>query len=396
MTTRRSQERIRPPDTDAIVIAVMGETGAGKSEFIGRVTGKPTHVNDSLTPEARGVIAYSLHLPAMDVWPARKVELLDCPGFDDGTEPSRKIINAILAYLMQHYQRDKVHGIIYMIDITRPRVSGRTLVSLSIFRALCGVEFYENVVLGTTHWDELREEATGQAREDELKSVPEFWGTLYQRGSQIRQIGRGHYNGASREDMSIICDIANTHQPRFLLVQEEMQSGLDASQTSPIIELNEWQEFHKQLRRLKRNSSGQINQHQSRLQKEKDQEVAEMSQTLRDEELRFAGDQARLERREQEVQRLMDDIRATNEQRGHANPRASDEELRRLAQEKHELEASLRQRERHALEKVLRKCRRYGRGGSSKTRISCGSCGHGIDSREQRFYRKWRQKKNDL
>ena len=392
MTTRRSQERIRPPDTDAIVIAVMGETGAGKSEFIGRVTGKPTHVNDSLTPEARGVIAYPLHLPAMDGRPAREVQLLDCPGFDDGTEPSRKIINAILAYLMQHYQRDKVHGIIYMIDITRPRVSGRTLVSLSIFRALCGVEFYANVVLGTTHWDELRDEATGQARQNELESVPEFWGTLSKRGSQIRQIRRGNHSGPSREDMSIICNIANTYKPKFLLVQEEMQSGLDASQTSPIIELNEWQQFHKQLSRLKRESNGQISQHQSRLKREKDQEVAEMNQTLRDEELRFAGDQARLERREREVQRLMDDMRATNEQRGHANPQASDEELRMLAQEKHELEASLSHHKQHALEKVLRKCKRYGRGKSSKTRISCSGCGHGIDSKRQCFYRKWRQR----
>ena len=388
MAALRSQERVRPPAADAIIIAVMGETGAGKSKFVGRVTGEPTYVNDSLTPQARGVIAYPLHLPAMDGWPAREVQLLDCPGFDDGTEPSREIINAILAYLMQHYQRRQLHGIIYMIDITKPRVSGHTLVNLAIFRALCGVDYYANVVLGTTRWDELRYQATGQAREDELKAVPEFWGTLFQRGSKVRKISHGRGDAAIRENRSIIYDIAKNHEPKFLLVQEEMQSGLDTSQTSPIIELNEWQQFRERLRRLEWKSRRDINQHQMRLRTERDRAVTDMDQTLQDVELGFASDKARLQRRERQVQRLMDDMRVTNEQIGHADPRASEEELRSLAQDKHDLEASTRQHEQQTLEKILRKCKRYGRGCSSATRIPCSKCGHRIDRRSQRFYRK--------
>ena len=383
---------------EPIIIAVMGETGAGKSEYIGRVTGEPTNVSDSLQPQARDVIAYPLRLPRTKDRPARHIRLLDCPGFDDGTKPDREIITAILDYLKRYYRRHQVHGIIYMIDITKPRMTGRSLVHLSIFRALCGEDYYANVVLGTTHWDELKDEATGEGREHGLKTVDQYWGSLCRRGSEVRRITRGNRDTASEADMLIIRDIANHYQPKLLRVQEEMDSGLDTSQTSTILELNEWQEYYSQLKQLKRKAKHQINQHRMQLRTETEREVAMMNGDLHEEELRFAGDQTRLRDRQREVQRLIDDVKAHNDRQQNGSPRTSDEGVARLAQEKHRKEAILQQDERRELHSVLQTCDRYGKGHSNTTSFMCDSknCESRIDSTTQRFYREYQYQHSEL
>ena len=392
MQASRSRERARPSDDGPIVIAVMGETGAGKSDFVGRITGEPTHVNASLTPQARGVIAYSLPLPPQGGRPNRSVQLLDCPGFDNGGMPDRDIISAIIEYLRTHYRRSQVHGIIYMIDITRPRLTGRALVDLEIFKELCGKDYYKNVVLGTTHWDQLRQRATGQRREDELKTVPGFWGTMFDQGSKVRRIMHTNGTDASDADMMIIHDIANNYQQEWLRVQEEMNRGVETSETSAMLELDEWERFYGQLRQLKRDSRGHIRQHKMQLRTEREAEAAMMNEGLRTEELRFAEDRAQLRDQERKIRRLADEARARQEQNHNGSPRTNAAEISRLEHEKHRRTTSIEEGDQRELERVLQTCIRYGRGRSARARptsFPCNSkkCTKIINSTTERFYR---------
>lgn len=61
--------------------------------------------------------------------------------------------------------------------------------NLSLFKKLCGPNAFQNVVIATTMWEEVREE-DGQKRLDELTSNPDFWGAMITGGSQVVK----HYN----------------------------------------------------------------------------------------------------------------------------------------------------------------------------------------------------------
>jgi GTPase SAR1 family protein len=105
----------------SVLIALMGETGVGKTSFARRVTGDDSiQFNSSLTPERAGAVrAYSLWLTSRDGGRRYHVTLIDCAGFDSIEEPDAAIINAIVDHLNVTYSRDqKLHGIIYTLDIT--------------------------------------------------------------------------------------------------------------------------------------------------------------------------------------------------------------------------------------------------------------------------------------
>lgn len=78
----------------------------------------------------------------------------------------------------------KLTAILYLHDITHPRLEGSALSNFSMFRKLCGPVFYSNVILATTFWSQV-DESLGRRREAELRSNEDFWGTMVQRGSEV-------------------------------------------------------------------------------------------------------------------------------------------------------------------------------------------------------------------
>lgn len=99
----------------------MGETGVGKTSFVRRVTGdEKIRPNHTITPQRSGsaVVPYRFRISSRDGNRSWNITLIDCPGFDNIDAPDNNIIKSILDYLHRTYeQHQKLHGIIYMLDI---------------------------------------------------------------------------------------------------------------------------------------------------------------------------------------------------------------------------------------------------------------------------------------
>jgi hypothetical protein len=72
-------------------------------------------------------------------------------------------------------------GIIYLHDITNPRLSGSTLKTLKILQQFCGEENYPKIVFATTMWQDARHapqgEKAAERRHKELER--DFWDPMF-------------------------------------------------------------------------------------------------------------------------------------------------------------------------------------------------------------------------
>ncbi|KAF5388966.1 hypothetical protein D9757_005041 [Collybiopsis confluens] len=157
-------------DDDVVVVAVMGNTGSGKSSFIQLLSGNASvKTSDSLHSETIDVQCVDF----VDEETGRNVILVDTPGFDDSRDgiTDTDILKRITNFLLQEYDnKRKLNGIIYIHSIASTRFGGQSVRNLTMFKNLCGAETYKNVVILTTFWDDKSSRRLGESREAELKT----------------------------------------------------------------------------------------------------------------------------------------------------------------------------------------------------------------------------------
>lgn len=102
-----------------------------------------------------------------------------------------------------------------------------------MFRCLCGNNFFSNVFLVTTFWDELKDVDTGEKRERELLKKPDWWGEMKSNGSHIRR-----FSNTQKSAVDLLWEVAGL-PPVALQVQKEMiEQGLDIEKTTAGVALN--------------------------------------------------------------------------------------------------------------------------------------------------------------
>jgi hypothetical protein len=331
------------------------------------------------------------------------ITLIDCPGFDDPSATEAETITAILTYLNTTYHQGKrLHGIIYMLNITDKRVRGIDRRNIAIFQRLCGEEFYPNVVLGTTNWDQLNNVAEGEDRERELMTNPRFWGNLAKEGSKLRRIG---INGTAHDDdVAIVLEIARNHHPRVLHAQEEMNSGLAPSETSAAREVDVWKIFLEEVRRMSNelwqtrlSYQEQIAHNGALLQRDLEEFEANLSKEDEERALQLARDKEetefqrkRLERRLNADQDWADNDFPRHSQRLRAQQRENHQRrVQQLEEEVTSKRLALRERRREEDELKVKECRRR----TTARELVCGGprsggCRRKINVNREQFYRK--------
>jgi hypothetical protein len=331
------------------------------------------------------------------------ITLIDCPGFDDPLATEAETITAILTYLNTTYhQGQKLHGIIYMLNITDKRIRGIDRRNIAIFQRLCGVGFYPNVVLGTTNWDQLKTVAEGEDREKELMTNPQFWGNLAKEGSKLRRIG---INGTAHHgDMDIVLEIARNHHARVLRAQEEMNSGLTPSETSAAREVDVWNFFLEEARRMsselwqrRLSYQEQIAQNGAQRRRELEEVAANLSKEDEERALQLARDKEEtefqrkcLEKRLNGERDWADDNFTRHSQRLRDQQRENHQ--RRVQQLEEELtnkRLALQERMREEHKQNVKKCTRR----TTTRELVCGGprsggCRRKINVNREQFYRK--------
>lgn len=111
-------------------------------------------------------------------------------------------------------------GILYLHRISDNRMGSTPLKNLTMFKKLCGENFFERVILTTTMWSEGAshdsEEMTYIEREEELKR--DYWAQMIDRGSVTLRFRRTQASAWSIIDHLIAVNSAK----RWMRVQEEL------------------------------------------------------------------------------------------------------------------------------------------------------------------------------
>ncbi|KAK2773124.1 hypothetical protein FQN53_004266 [Emmonsiellopsis sp. PD_33] len=186
------------------IFGVLGKTGVGKSTFIDILGGR----NSSGHPP---VICHGLESCTNDLeyYEATvdnsPVYLIDTPGFDD----SRMTDEQIMRLIVENLQNDKLlKGLIYLHDITQPRMGRLAENHMFLFEKLCGVQSFQNIMLVTTRWvknpwADVEESERQLAREEELKG--KYWKEMIAHGSTV-----AHHDGTAGSARRIITWLLNT------------------------------------------------------------------------------------------------------------------------------------------------------------------------------------------
>ncbi|EAU87543.2 hypothetical protein CC1G_12342 [Coprinopsis cinerea okayama7 len=232
---------VSPPKSTKL-IALMGATGSGKSSMINAIVGKDVaEVGHSLESATAEVQQYTFS------YRGAEIRIIDTPGFNDfreeGSLSDLDILNMIAAFMHKEYEDDfKFSGIIYLHNISAPKVDRMGIRNMNVFKGLCGADFMKNVVIATTCWD-LVEKGEGEDNETELQEGEGLLKDFLDGGATF--VRTGHFESGALPDGGSfftphqVLDHVLSLDPSFVQMQEEMAHVPCVAETTAGGELKE-------------------------------------------------------------------------------------------------------------------------------------------------------------
>ncbi|KAH7102379.1 P-loop containing nucleoside triphosphate hydrolase protein [Auriculariales sp. MPI-PUGE-AT-0066] len=210
------------------IIVVVGQSGAGKSDFINHATGNGNQaVGHTLASETS-------HVTLIDCTVRGKVcALIDCPGFDDtGDRSDVSIFNELAGYIHAIDPtggHNHITGILFVHRISDNRFTTLQSRIARTIAKICGEPAMKNAVICTTHWDTIPEKL-GKQRLTELREKP-GWSQMVQNGTKtVRHSNKSDYAWADssvtpqKNAQNIIRDMLK-NGPVPLQIIEELKRG---------------------------------------------------------------------------------------------------------------------------------------------------------------------------
>ncbi|KAJ2915316.1 hypothetical protein MD484_g5108, partial [Candolleomyces efflorescens] len=183
-TVARKLEKTSILQESNVIILVLGAPLSGKSTFINNYFSNPhlAPVHHQLFPPSHDMTGY-LHIRDTDKvgWDGRSVVLVDTPGPFSWKSDDLGIVKDIVELLLKGRELEQTIRILYLHDISTPKMSVDVLMSLSLLKALCGQTAWKNVWMATTQWNLT----PGGDYSD--TTDPSFMGPLPPRGFQERE-----------------------------------------------------------------------------------------------------------------------------------------------------------------------------------------------------------------
>jgi energy-coupling factor transporter ATP-binding protein EcfA2 len=186
-------------ESKPIVIFVTGETGVGKSTFIRHTTGLDVKVSDKLEACKRRcasnpngqflIVKTGTQKVQLFQIPGTNVYLADSPGFGDTYRNDASILAAVDSCLADTFKQDiKLAGVLFLHSLLEARMKSGAMKNLLMFKKMVGAGNLHKCRLITTKWS-LQDRAISEQRETELRTNPNFWKPLIERGAQIDRFG---------------------------------------------------------------------------------------------------------------------------------------------------------------------------------------------------------------
>ena len=298
-----------------------------------------------------------------------KFVLVDTPGFNDTFRDEKDILQEITTWLSKTYASGKrLNGILYLHPIVNTRVEGSSLLSLQIFRKLCGPQCYKHIFLCTTFWD-IVDESVGERREAELCGSEELWGLMRQQGSAVVRI-RDYY-----KTKDILLEIAQKSSI-VLDVQREV-----VEESRPMENTSAGQLIDQQTAEAKQALAQQKKMAQIAAANKLAAEDATQARKLREE-------QERSEQLQKHQASLLEEQRIRNDQLQKQLQEAAEMKARSEQERKSRLESEAREQQQ------VQKREREKAEGEKKAREA--QCARELATRQQRWYRQDRARRLKL
>jgi hypothetical protein len=103
-----------------------------------------------------------------EIWPAiihgQQYLFVDTPGFAAGDMNDMDIFEDIMNCLIAIGPFVTIAGVLFLHDIKKDRMTAGELKTVRWLQCFCGPQFYQNITLVTTKWDELKQKALVKAR----------------------------------------------------------------------------------------------------------------------------------------------------------------------------------------------------------------------------------------
>jgi hypothetical protein len=222
---------VTPTPTNASMVLVMGETGAGKSYFVKALapdnesvvvghsmkscSSPHTRFNSVFLTSGTGTqISMGVHsmVGGTDVY------LVDTPGFNDTVRSNGDIILEISKGLLaQKALGMKLMGIIYLHDITQYKWTGALKRQLKIVKLIAGQENFKHILLVTTKWGDEARKDEFEDRQAELED--DYWEDLVGKGARVLK-----FDGTAESAKGIVSQL-NSNVDVELALQRQMTTG---------------------------------------------------------------------------------------------------------------------------------------------------------------------------
>jgi hypothetical protein len=213
------------------------------------------------------------------------VNLIDTPGWDDTHRTDTDILTLIGDHLGNLFGADQLlQGVVLLQPITGTRVYGTERKRTRLFEKICGMSAFPNIVIATTMWSDVVDQAAAHQRVQERIGSPEFWGSMVQGGARVMK----HDN--TQESALTIIRTLLSNQARPLQLQTELAQGYDLANTSVGVQLtaditamvftgqNRIEELEEEVRRtaadnaaLRAKLQGDINELNDEVKKQKEE-----------------------------------------------------------------------------------------------------------------------------
>lgn len=246
-----SQSTHRQAQKGEVFIAVIGVTGAGKTTFISRATGRTDleigHSIDSCksngTHHPPG--AFSANTATMtgthDVIPVtftldgQTVTLIDTPGFDDSDRSDADILTLVANYMATTYEQGMLlTGVIFMHPINQQRLLGSEARRNRLFKKILGENAYKRVIIATTMWNQVSQREA-ESRMDQRRNRSDVWGDMVKLGAEVVR-----HDDDSGSATAIIKSVVQFGSPVELQLQKELlEAGGQIGLTSAGKQLDE-------------------------------------------------------------------------------------------------------------------------------------------------------------
>lgn len=219
------QKEVWPGREDDIVVVVMGQTGVGKSTFIHYLL-----QNAALDPSVeRPLIGEELDSCTVNLEPfvipngpngTNRLVIVDTPGFDDTFTADSEILRRIAEWLASSYSKDmKLGGVIYLHDMSQPRMLGTTRKNFEMFEVLCGTDAAKAVVLGMTKSEGLPSDVR-KKREQQLHA--KFWTEMLSGGAHMERFKKTNESAWKLLYLILGSRINQQLHPIILQIQREL------------------------------------------------------------------------------------------------------------------------------------------------------------------------------